>query len=349
MSQINIQKNIDLVDLNTFRVHCRAKLFLDLNETRQIKQISQINEKILILGLGANILFTKDFDGLVIKNNLNGIKVLEETDSAVILQVASGENWHQLVKYSVEHNWSGIENLALIPSTVGAAITQNIAAYGQNLEDVFQSLEAINLESLEEIKFSKNDCQFAYRDSIFKRPDHRKIFITSVNLTLSKIPIYNTSYHSRYESLEEELKKYSQPYTTKQIFESVINLRKSKLPDWTKTPTDGSFFRNPVVSKQKYLELSNQISELQSYPIEKLTYDNQILGDQVKIPAGRLLDELGWKGKKIGKVGTFDKNALAIINLGGATGQEILEFSRLMQKDCLEKYGVELVPEVNII
>ena len=351
MENMDLKKDFDLTDFSTFRVPAKADFFFEAENLDKIKDLLKQNHfrKILILGLGANILFTQDFDGLVIKNNLKGVRVLEENDTSVILEVASGENWHDLVTFTVDHNWSGIENLALIPSTVGAAVTQNIAAYGQNLEDIFESLEALDLESLEVIKFTKQDCQFAYRDSIFKKADHKKFFITQVRLILSKTPAFSTTYRSRYESLESQLKDLTPPYTPKQIYQAVVNLRTSKLPDWTKIPTAGSFFRNPIVTKEKFQQLSTMMTELQSYPVEKLTYDETPETDLVKIPAGRLLDELGWKGKKVGKVGTFEKNALVIVNLGGATGQEILEFSQLMQKDCLEKYGVELIPEVNII
>lgn len=318
---MTIQKNIDLTPYNTFKVKVKAKYFAVAKIPADLKNLPE--EKILILGHGSNVLFTKDFDGLVIKNNLLGKKKLSEG----VFEIAAGENWHELVMWSVENNWSGIENLALIPGTVGAAPVQNISAYGQQLSDVIVQVNTLNKS------FSKDECQFGYRDSIFKK--EKNLYITSVVIKLSKNPRYNLDYHSRYESLVVK-----PPYTPKKVAEAVTNLRKIKQPDWIKIGTAGSFFKNPVVPFEKLQEIQKKVPKIKFYPEEN---------NRFKIPAGWLLEELGWKGKKIGRVGTFNKSALVIINLGGATGQEILEFSQQMQADIKKNFGLALEPEVNII
>lgn len=333
-----VQTDVSLAPFNTFQVDVKAKKFLELTSVADIP-----NEKALILGRGANILFTKDYDGLIIKNNLLGKKQLSEDT----FEIASGEDWIELVNWSVKNGWSGIENLAFIPGTVGAAAVGNIAAYGQNFEDVIVSVKTVDGF------FEKKDCNFSYRDSIFgKNPQN---FVTSITIKLSKQPEFDTNYHSRYESLKAVLPNHPAiPYTPQEIATAVTTLRKTKLPDWTKIGTAGSFFKNPNVTSEKFVELSKQIMDLQSYPANKLSYSPNIPHSPntlnlVKIPAGRLLEELGWKGKRIGNVGTFEKHALIVVNYGGATGVEILDFSRQMQADVKKNFDIDLEPEVNII
>lgn len=323
---MTIQKNIDLLPYNTFKVKAKAEYFAVVRSVEDLKNLP--DEPKLILGEGANVLFTRDFAGLVLKNEIKGKKEIPgQARNDTLLEVAAGENWSDLVGWSVENGWSGIENLALIPGTVGAAPVQNIGAYGQQLSDAIVQVSTLNKS------FSKDECQFGYRESIFKK--EKNLFITSVVIKLSKNPRFNLDYHSRYESLVVK-----PPYTPKKVAEAVTNLRKIKQPDWTKIGTAGSFFKNPVVSKEKLQEIQKRIPKIQFYPGEN---------NKFKIPAAWLLDELGWKGKKIGRVGTFDKSALVIINLGKATGQEILEFSQQMQADIKKNFGLDLEPEVNII
>lgn len=325
----------DLAPYNTFRVSAKAKDFLVVRQEKDIPQ-----EPFLILGEGANVLFTKDIPGLVIKNELKGRKVVSQDDDSVTLEVASGESWIDLVNFAVENGWSGIENMAFIPGTVGAATVGNIAAYGESFEDVF-----VEAKSLKE-KFSKADCNFGYRDSVFKN-NRQDVFITSVTIKLSKKPAMDTAYYSRYESLKTQLGE--PPYTPKMVAAIVTRLRQSKLPDWHQLGTAGSFFKNPLVSAEKAHALQKEITELQTYPAEKLQYTDRVTGNFVKVPAGRLLDELGWKGKRIGNVGTWKNHALTVINYGGATGQEILDFTNQMSADIKSHFEIDLEPEVNIL
>lgn len=349
-----IQHNVDLSPFNTFKVSAHTKALVTLNSSNSMGDFNfqDDSKEILILGEGANILFTHDFPGLVIKNEIKSKKIIGENEKTVSVEMGAGENWHDFVMWSVENNLSGIENLALIPGTVGAAPVQNLAAYGQNVGEVIESVYGHNLDRSEWQRLSYNDCKLYYRDSVFKHELKNKFFITLVTFKLFKTAHFDTNYHSRYESLKSELGE--PPYTPKQIAQAVIALRQKKLPDWKVFGTAGSFFANPFVTKTKFDELSKSIKELQAYPVDNMLYPNPDdpvlkLTDQVKIPAGRLLDELGWKGKRIGNVGTFEKHALVVVNYGGATGREILEFTQKMQEDVKKHFDINLEPEVNII
>ncbi len=361
----DITEHFDLSKNNTFKVSVKASYFTEVHtEDELLKVLSHTTHKdspLLILGEGANILFTKNFNGLIIKNSLLGRKIIEETEKDVTLEIGAGENWHNFVMYSVVNRWSGIENLALIPGTVGAAPVQNVAAYGQNFGEVVVSVSGYNLDTINFELLTAKECKFFYRDSVFKHDLKDKFFITKVQIKLSKTPRFDTNYFGSkpYESLRSELEKINPnfpetPYTPQLVAEAVINQRKIKMPDWTVLGTAGSFFKNPFVSKQKYSELRATISQLQAYPVDHMLYPNPDdpifqMSDMVKIPAGRLLDELGWKGKRIGNVGTFERHALVVVNYGGATGQEILEFTQKMQEDIKKNFAIELEPEVNIL
>ncbi len=339
---------MDLAPYNTFKVSVQAPNF------RVVAKESDLpREPFLALGEGANILLTKDVNRLVVKNELLGQKVTKEEDDFVEIEMGSGENWHQFVMWAVENNLSGIENLALIPGTVGAAPVQNLAAYGQNVGEAIVSVSGINLETRESQTLSYADCNLYYRDSIFKHALKDKFFITKVTFKLFKTAHYDTGYYSLYESLKDELPA-SAPYTPKQIAQAVINMRMKKLPDWHKIGTAGSFFKNPFVRAEKYAAMQKEDPKLQAYPVNKMLYPNPgdpvfKLSGMVKIPAGRLLDQLGWRGKKIGRVGTFDRHALVVVNLGGATGAEILEFTAKMQAGIKSHFDIDLESEVNIL
>ncbi len=338
---------MDLLPYNTFKVAVNAADFVVVASDQDVPM-----EPGFVLGEGANILFTHDVVGLVIKNETKGRKVLGQDTKFITVELGAGENWHEFVMWSVENNYSGIENLAFIPGTVGAAPVQNLAAYGQNVGEVIESVYGFNYETKEWQKLNYSDCKLFYRDSIFKHELKNKFFITSVAFKLFKTAHFDVNYHSRYESLKSELGE--PPYTPKQIAEAVIRIRQKKLPDWKTIGTAGSFFANPFVSKTKFDQLAKSVKELQAYPVNKMLYPNPDdpvfeMDDQVKIPAGRLLDELGWRGKRIGNVGTFDKHALVVVNFGGATGQEILDFTNLMQADIKKHFDIDLIPEVNII
>lgn len=333
---------MDLKPFNTFGVSVQASNFSIL---RYVSEVKKLSVESLILGDGANILFTKNPDRPVVKNELKGVKQIDE----VTFEVASGENWHGFVMKTVDLGLSGIENLALIPGTVGAAAAGNIAAYGQNFGERVVSVQGIPLGNLGGLRsLSHDECDFTYRHSSIKN-----FFITSVTIKLSKSPKFDINYYGSkpYESLKSELGE--PPYTSKMIAEAVIRFRTKKLPDWHMIGTAGSFFKNPFVSRRRFEEIKREIPELQPYPVDKMLYPNPNdpvfeKSEMVKIPAGKLLEKLGWLDKRIGNVGTFEKHALIVVNFGGATGMEILEFSQKMQEDIKKNFGIDLEPEVKI-
>lgn len=359
---MEIKENYNLSKLNTFGISAAAKFFTEIENEEQLRELFAdpifIQNKKFFLGGGSNILFTKDFDGIVVKISLHGKKVIEENDKNILLEVKSGENWHDLVTYAVNNNWGGIENLAFIPGTVGAAPVQNIAAYGENFSDVFEYLDAFNIETGKVERFNKAECDFGYRDSVFKRELKGKYIILKVVIRLLKNPQIETSYYQigiTRDSIKEELQKISTPpFTIKDVYQAVVNIRTRKLPDPAKIPTVGSFFLNSVVSKEKYEELKKQVSELQCYPPDQLHYknlDNSSLQKEefVKVATGRLLQELGWLGRWEGNVGVHDRHALVIVTNGKATGKEVMDFAEKIKQSYLDRYGIKLETEVNLI
>lgn len=354
-----VLSNYSLKNYNAFKVDVSAKHFAKVSSTEDIREIlghpEYTDERLFVLGDGTNTLFAQDFDGLVLKADIKGQKIIREDENSVIIEAGAGESWIDLVDFAVEKGYSGIENLTMIPGSVGAAPVQNIAAYGGNFEDAFESLDAINIENGQIEVFDRAACKFSYRSSFFKKEGRGKYIITKVRIKLSKNEQINTSYHSRYGSLEEELTKFTRPpYSLRDISNAVARIRERKFPDWTKVGTAGSFFLNPIVTKGKLSELLTKVPNLQYYPIDKLTYTtpNDPTFDHhnyVKIAAGWLLEELRWKGKRVGNVGTSPNQALVVINYGGATAQEILDFTSKMAEDFKNAYGIKLEPEVNIV
>lgn len=362
---IPFREQVNLKDYSTMRIGSTSSLMVEVNSVKDAIKLINITKsfpelKIKVIGDGANTIFVNQFDGLVIKNSIKGRKIVKEDNEHIWITSGAGEDWHELVTYAVENNWAGIENLAFIPGRVGAAPIQNIAAYGQNLDETFYQLEAINLQSGEIQTFNKDQCQFKYRDSIFKNELKDKYLITSVSLCLNKdIKKLETDYHERkgrYGSLEDALKVVAEePYTIKDVYNAVIYIRKKKLPDPSEIGTCGSFFKNAHVSKEKYLELSEKVEDLQSYPAEQLKYSvkegewTQIQDDIVKVPVARLLDELGWKGKWIGNVGISETHALCLVSNGKATSEELFTFIEAVKASMRETYGIELEEEVNVL
>lgn len=357
---MNFQENYSLKKHNTFHLDVAAKYFAQVRSEAELLELLHDpickNSKILILGDGANILFTKDYEGVVLQMKIKGIKLVEEDADSVKIEVGAGENWHELVVYTVERGWGGIENMIYIPGTAGAAVVQNIAAYGQNLYDVFHSLVAVETETGISREFKKSDCEFQYRDSRFKSRERGKYCVIKIRLKLAKNPKINTSYFetgkttAKNTSLSGELSGIENP-TVKDVAGAVMTIRKNKLPDVSEVGTAGSFFKNPVVTWEKYQELRHGDENLQCYPIDGLNYVNMegLSGDdKVKIPAGRLLDNLGWKGKRIGNVGTHPTQALAVVSYG-AEPKEILQFTDMMKQAVFDNYHVLLEPEVLII
>ncbi len=283
--------------------------FAELTHTEEFH-----NNERLILGGGSNMLFTKDVDGLVIKNNLLGKKVIDENNDTVTVEIASGENWHEVVLWATENSWSGIENLALIPGSVGATPVQNIGAYGVEIKETLQSVGVVDMMTGAITEFSASDCRFGYRDSIFKHEVKGKYFITKVILQLSKKHTPRTDYGAIANQLSEM--KVDEP-KLQDVQEAVIAIRQSKLPDPKQIGNAGSFFKNPVVTKDEFQRLEQGFPDIPNYPQE----------DAVKIPAGWLIEQCGWKGKRVGNTGVHEKQALVLVNYGNATGQEIKELS----------------------
>jgi len=336
-----LTQNQSLKNFNTFGVDVKAKLFVEVfSEDELIKLLSDEKfkfEKKIILGGGSNILFTKDFDGLIIKVCISYIKVLEKNDESVLIEAGAGVIWDDLVKFCVDKNYGGIENLTLIPGTMGAAPIQNIGAYGQELADTFVSLNGVFIDSAETKTFSKKECRFSYRSSIFKEELKNNFVVTSVQLNLKKNPKPNLTY----KALSDFLAKngINNP-TIKEVSGVVAEIRKSKLPDPQKIGNAGSFFKNPVISENSFRKLKAVYSDIVSFPSES---------GQIKISAGWLIEKFGWKGKRVGDVGTSADHALIICNFGNATGSEILEFAMRIKEEVSNKFGIKLEEEVNIL
>jgi len=332
-----IKENISLKPYNTFGINIKARFYIEIEKEEDILQIIDNQEfkscQKLILGEGSDILFTRDFDGLVLKDSIKGIEQMHENEDFVWVKAASGENWHTFVTYCVENNWGGLENLALIPGTVGASPIQNIGAYGVEVKDTLHSLEYIDMDSGKLRIMMKDECRFAYRRSIFKEHDFvNKKFITSVSFQLNKKPIIR----SEYQELKNEIK--SNNPSIKEVFDTIMAIRRRKLPDPAVLGNAGSFFKNPSVSKDKFEKLLLDFPELKGYNSEYA----------VKLAAAQLIELCGWKDIVENNVGVHGKQALVIVNLGNAEGKDILSFSKKIQKSVYEKFGVELIPEVNI-
>jgi UDP-N-acetylmuramate dehydrogenase len=358
---MKVKADASLKKYNTFGVDTKAKYF---SKVKTIPQLSELlekypNEKILILGDGSNTLLVDDWDGLALKMELKGKEIAKEDNDRVEINVASGENWDDFVRYTVKKNWSGIENMVMVPGTVGGAVRENIACYGHNISHSIVSIEVLDIKSRKIKTIDKERCGYVYRDSKFKKEWKNKYIITSAIFELRKnSKELELSYHERagrYGSIQEELESFAkEPYNTKDVMEAVIRQRTKRLPSIEEYGTCGSFFKNPLVSFKKFKELEKRIDQLQCYPVEDLKYD--LSGtkdfkdtDVVKIPAGRLLDELGWKGKWKGNVGVSEKHALCVVSNKKATGKEIYDFAKTMIEDVEKNYGIELIPEVNII
>jgi UDP-N-acetylmuramate dehydrogenase len=339
---IRIQENVQLKDLNTFGIRANARHFVSLQSPDDLFELQQTdlfkNEPRLILGGGSNVLLTHDFNGLVIHNNLKGIQSTHETDETITLKVASGEVWHPFVMHCVQHNWGGVENLSLIPGTMGAAPMQNIGAYGVEVQEVIDQVEGIELLNGSTRVFSKSDCRFGYRESIFKQELKEKIFISSVTLTLTK---KNHLLRTGYGAIQDTLREMDVTEPTIQaISEAVIHIRSKKLPDPAVIGNAGSFFKNPTITQQHYTSLKSTWPEIPGYPVENQT---------VKVPAAWLIEQCGWKGKRVGDAGVHQHQPLVLVNYNNATGEELLSLAMQVRTSVQEKFDITLTPEVNII
>jgi len=337
---MQIEKNKSLKEFNTFGIDCKANYFVSVSTIGELKELLQHedHQKKFILGGGSNILFTRDLNELVIHIDLKGISIKQEEEDHIILEVMAGENWHELVEYCIEHDYGGIENLSLIPGNVGTAPIQNIGAYGVELKDVFVSCNALSLATFNEKVFQKEECHFDYRNSIFKSDEKGNYIITSVLLKLTK---KNHKINADYGAIKQLLKDKSitEP-TIKDISETVIEIRRSKLPDPQILGNGGSFFKNPIVDESIFNNLEKQYPNLPYYKISEKNY---------KIPAGWLIETAGFKGKRIGEVGVHKDQALVLVNYGNANGNDIKDLAITIQKEIKEKFGIILEAEVNII
>lgn len=336
-----IKTNVNLQPHNTFGLESIAQHFANFNTVAELKALLQQNKtnqhELLILGGGSNILLTQDFKGLVLKNDLKGIEIIAEKGNDCLVKAYAGENWHDFVLYAIENNLGGIENLSLIPGSVGASAMQNIGAYGVEIKDVFHELEALNIETLAIEKFDSEMCQFGYRESVFKRLLKGKYVILNMTLLLSKNPVINTSYGAIEKQLAEM--QIANP-TIKNVSDAVITIRQSKLPDPKKIGNSGSFFKNPVIGKEQFEALKAKFPTIANYPIDE---------NHIKLAAGWLIDNAGWKGKTIDNYGVHKNQALVLVNYGGAKGSDIYNLSQEILESVSAMYGVDLEREVNII
>jgi UDP-N-acetylmuramate dehydrogenase len=338
---MNIQSNVSIKSYNTFGIDVSAKYFVPFDTEENLIELlfeqRFRDEKRMILGGGSNILLTKNFDGLILKNDLKGIELTREDQEHYYIKVSAGENWHRFVIYCIENNYAGLENLSLIPGNVGASPMQNIGAYGIEIKDRFQELEAIEISSGKKCIFNKSDCRFGYRESIFKNKLKNQFIITSVTYQLLKKPEFNISYGA----IEKELEDMGvSELSIKEISQAVINIRKSKLPDPAEIGNAGSFFKNPVVDAEKFNRLKELFPEIPAYPQADKS---------IKLAAGWLIEQCGWKGFREKDAGVHKNQALVLVNYGSATGSEIYDLSEKIILSVKERFDVSLEREVNLV
>ena len=336
-----IHENYPLKNLNTFGINAEARYFIALSSIDEIQEIiaEKIfkNNKKLILGGGSNLLFCKNFDGIILKNNLKGIKSIKEDADYYYIKAGAGEVWHDLVMHCINNNYGGVENLSLIPGNVGASPMQNIGAYGVEIKDCFYELDAINIADNTIHTFNKASCKFGYRESVFKQELKNQFIIISVTYKLLKTPIFNTQYGAIEKELEEMgIKELS----IKSISKAVCNIRSSKLPNPKEIGNAGSFFKNPEISRNKYEILKNKFPSIVGYDLEN---------GNIKLAAAWLIEQCGWKGKTFGDAGVHKLQALVLVNYGNAIGKEIYDLSQKILESVFTKYEIILEREVNII
>lgn len=336
---MQVSENISLKNYNTFGIDVKAKKFISVSSSEELKKVLQqtYSSELFILGGGSNMLLTRDINKTVLHIALPGKKIISETDDEVVVEASAGENWHQFVLWTLEQNLGGLENLSLIPGNVGTAPIQNIGAYGVELKDVFQSCTAMHVQTLEEVNFKPEDCEFGYRNSVFKQNLKGEYIITSVRFRLSK---KNHDLRTGYGAINDWLasQKITKP-GIKDIANAVIAIRQSKLPDPRVLGNSGSFFKNPILKETDYLELQKKYPDMPAYPMGQ---------NLVKVPAGWLIDKAGLKGYRRGDAGVHKNQALVLVNYGEASGEEVLDLSREIQNKIHSEFGINLEAEVNI-
>ena len=338
---MQIRENISLRPYNTFGIDATARYFAAFSAKEALEEMLNAplsaRHSPFILGGGSNILLTRNIDGLVLKNKIGGIEVVKENEDHVFVKAGAGVNWHQLVMYCVDKGFAGAENLSLIWGSVGASPMQNIGAYGVEVKDIFHQLEAIHIKEKTWQTFTSEDCHFGYRESVFKRQLKGQFIITSVTFRLNKTPVFQTGYGA----IQEELERMGvEALSIKAISQAVINIRTSKLPDPTKVGNAGSFFKNPQVERSFLVALQNRFPAIPFFPVDEV---------YVKVPAGWLIEQCGWKGYRAGDAGCYPKQALVLVNYGSAKGEEIFALSEEILQTVKTQFGIALEREVNII
>ena len=335
---MNIEENISLKNYNTFGIEVTAKRFICIDSVYQLQELLKVEKDIFLISGGSNMLLTKDIEKLVVHIDIKGVSIDQENENEVFLTVNAGENWHEFVLWCVDNNYGGLENLSLIPGNVGTCPIQNIGAYGVEVKDTITKVEALHIETGKLVQFSNEECKFGYRNSIFKNEVKGKYIITSVSFKLTK---QNHNFNTYYGAIETELtsKNIAKP-NLKNISDAVIAIRKSKLPDPKEIGNSGSFFKNPVITKAHFLTLQKTYPEIPSYIVSE---------NQVKVPAGWLIEKAGFKGKRFGDFGVHKKQALVLVNYNNATGKDIYNLAETIQKKIKSKFEIKLEIEVNVI
>jgi len=335
---LNIEENISLKNYNTFGIDVTAKRFICIDSVYQLQELLKVEKDIFLISGGSNMLLTKDIEKLVVHIDIKGVSIDQENENEVFLTVNAGENWHEFVLWCVDNNYGGLENLSLIPGNVGTCPIQNIGAYGVEVKDTITKVEALHIETGKLVQFSNEECKFGYRNSIFKNEVKGKYIITSVSFKLTK---QNHNFNTSYGAIETELtsKNIAKP-NLKNISDAIIAIRKSKLPDPKEIGNSGSFFKNPVITKAHFLTLQKTYPEIPSYIVSE---------NQVKVPAGWLIEKAGFKGKRFGDFGVHKKQALVLVNYNNATGKEIYNLAETIQKEIKSKFDINLEIEVNVI
>lgn len=337
---MEIQTNFSLKNYNTFGIEAKAKLFVAVHSIAELKTVLEENksQKKFILGGGSNMLLTQDIDALVIHVDLKGKKIIKDDDNFVWVESQAGENWHEFVLWTIDQNFGGLENMSLIPGNVGTTPVQNIGAYGTEIKDTFVSCEAMAIENQKTKTFSKDECHFGYRESVFKNEAKDQYIITSVVFKLTK---RNHKINISYGDIAAQLSnKNIQIPTLKDVSDAVIAIRTSKLPDPKELGNSGSFFKNPILLKSDFEKIHQQFPEMKYYDISPT---------EVKVPAGWLIEQAGFKGKRFGDAGIHKNQALVLVNYGNATGQEILDVSKTIQETIFKTFGIHIEAEVNVI
>jgi len=336
---MKINQHTSLLPYNTFGIDVNADFFIEYDSAADLQDVLRLDivkkNKLLHIGSGSNLLFLKDFNGIILHSGIHSINVINEDADSVFLEVGSSMVWDDFVAYCVDNGWGGAENLSLIPGETGASAVQNIGAYGVEVQDLIVRVNAVEIETAEFKTFTNEECRYGYRDSVFKNELKGKYIITTILFRLMKKPVFKLNY----QRLEEEVLKNGE-VNLENIRQTIIQIRQSKLPDTKITGNAGSFFMNPVISKEQFNSLQSNYPQIPHY------FDSET---KEKIPAAWLIDQCGWKGKHIGNAGVHEKQALVLVNLGGATGAEIVYLAQQIQKSVKEKFGIELTPEVNYI